>query len=477
MPNRWKRIAVSSAGMFVELIIAAVATLCWVNAESPLTLQLLYNLIFTAGLSTILFNANALMRFDGYFILADLVQIPNLYAESATEVRRIAKRVTFGLHSNPSHYVGWRLGLTRIYGFAALLWKIVICVSLSIAASTMFAGAGIALAFIGVVMWFGRPILELSRFCQQTLRSEPPRLVRAVLVGSVLLLLAVSAICWLPIPTVVHVPAVAEYLPETLVRSRADGFVKAVHVKNNALVQEGDLLMELSNPDLTFQLERLQVTLEQNALRQRQAIDQHDASAELVLKEQRAALTNQIQQLRPQAEGLRLTAPRSGRVVARGLSQMAGRYVREGDSLLTIAEPSEKELLAIVHQNEVAEIREELGTMVPIRLAHFKQIKGKVERIDPRATNRLAAPALSALEGGTLAVRSASENEEDSSGTDDPVRLIEPHFPVHIQLESAVAAEVAAGMRTQVAVGYRTDPLAKRLRTAIRRMWHQAHEQ
>ena len=233
------------------------------------------------------------------------------------------------------------------------------------------------------------------------------------------------------------------------------------------------MLIELRNPELTHQLERLEVALEQNLIRLRQAVDQHDASAQLVLKEQQESLVDQIKQLRRQVDGLRVTAPRAGRIVARQLSQLVGSYVREGDSLLHVAEPSEKELLAVVHQQDVAEIRQEIGTVVPIRLAHFARIQGVIERIEPRATDRLPAPALSALEGGPLAVRSSNQQDQEA-GEQDAVRLIDPHFPLRIRLDREIAAEVAAGMRTQVAIGYRTDPLAKRLKTAIRRMWYRA---
>lgn len=477
MPNRWKRIAVSSAGMFVELMIAAIALMLWMRTESPVTAQLLHNLILTAGVSTILFNANALMRFDGYFILADLVQIPNLYAESAKEVRQIAKRIVFGLQSPDSEYLGWRLLFMRVYGFAALLWKVVICVSLCIAASTMFAGAGIALAILGAGLWLAKPLIDLSRFCRRTYAAYPARLLRGGVLAAAGILMLFATIYWLPIPTSVRVPAVAKYLPETLVRSRADGFVIHVHVQNNALVREGDLLLELENPELSHQLRSLQIQLEQTLLRQRKATDQHDASARLVLKEQQQALTQQIDQLREQVGGLRLIAPRSGRVVRRNLAHMTGSFVREGDTLLTIARPHEKELLAVIHQNEVAEVREELDANVPVRLAHFAKTTGTLQRIDPRATNRLPAPTLSAVNGGPLAVRAATDDESNSTNEEDQVRLIEPHFPVRIQLTDSVATQIPAGMRTQVAIGYRTDPLATRLTALIRRAWHQAQDE
>ena len=247
MPSRWRRIAVASAGMFVELVIAAIAVVLWARTEAAQVEYLLYNLIFTAGLSTLLFNANPLMRFDGYFILADLIEIPNLYMEASTEVRRLAMRVVFGQRSTPSHHSGWRLGFIRLYGICALMWRLVICTSLAIAASAMFAGAGVLIAIVGIGMWFYKPINDLTKFCGAMLRTEPARLVRGGIVAGFLTLVGVGMLVWMPIPTAVRVPAIASYLPETLVRSAADGFVRQVHVTDSAFVRQGDLLIELEN--------------------------------------------------------------------------------------------------------------------------------------------------------------------------------------------------------------------------------------
>ena len=70
--------------------------------------MLLHNLILAAGVSTLLFNLNALMRFDGYFILSDLVEIPNLYGEASAELSRLSQRLFFAQKAAPCRYDGWR---------------------------------------------------------------------------------------------------------------------------------------------------------------------------------------------------------------------------------------------------------------------------------------------------------------------------------------------------------------------------------
>ena len=180
MNSRWSRIVVSSAGMYVELVIAAAAVFAWTLIDAPQTRFLLHNLVFAAGLSTLLFNANVLMRFDGYFILADLIEVPNLYSEASSAVRRLAKRIVTGEETSGGSLGGWRRHFVLGYGLAAFFWRVMICVSLGIAASTMFAGAGVVIAAFGIVMWLGRPLTQLVRFASDLRSRDPNRFIRGV---------------------------------------------------------------------------------------------------------------------------------------------------------------------------------------------------------------------------------------------------------------------------------------------------------
>src|SRR5690606_19585897 len=103
-------------------------------------------------------NANPLMRFDGYYILADLLEIPNLASDGNRCVQQLSRRVFFGEATSEPQTLGARGWLTRIYGCAALAWRLGICISLIATASVMWQGAGVALALFGAATWFGKPL-------------------------------------------------------------------------------------------------------------------------------------------------------------------------------------------------------------------------------------------------------------------------------------------------------------------------------
>ena len=304
MNSRWSRIAVAAAGMYVELLIAAAAVLLWAIVDDPQARFLLNNLVFAAGLSTLLFNANVLMRFDGYFILADLIEVPNLYSEASASVRRLAKRWVAGEETGSGgNLVGWRRHFVFGYGIAALFWRVAICCSLGIAASTMFAGAGITIAALGICIWLGRPLLQLRNYAADLRGRDPVRFVRGAVVSVLGICVCNWIVFWLPIPTSVTMPGVARYLPETIVRSPASGFVTKIHIADGSQVREGDLIMELENRELTNRAQQLEITWQQNEIRMRQATDQHDAGARQILSENQKAVTEQLDQLRRQAAG------------------------------------------------------------------------------------------------------------------------------------------------------------------------------
>ena len=97
--NKWRRALVGAAGMLVELFLAAIAMAAWVMVEPGLVRSVAFNVLFVAGASTLLFNGNPLLRYDGYYVLADLIEIANLGNRSNQYWQWLAKRYLFGVKS------------------------------------------------------------------------------------------------------------------------------------------------------------------------------------------------------------------------------------------------------------------------------------------------------------------------------------------------------------------------------------------
>src|SRR5205807_3105268 len=132
LPSKWKRIIISSAGIYVELIIAAVATFVWWNAPAyPLINNLSLSLMVVCSVSTVVFNANPLMRYDGYYILADLLEIPNLRDRSNRFLQRLTMEHCLGIEVQPEPYMAlWRRILFVAYAIVSYIYRWVVTFSI-----------------------------------------------------------------------------------------------------------------------------------------------------------------------------------------------------------------------------------------------------------------------------------------------------------------------------------------------------------
>ncbi|KAA1257581.1 HlyD family secretion protein [Rubripirellula obstinata] len=473
MNSRWARIAVASAGMYVELLIAAIAVFAWLAAPSDAARFLLFQVIVTAGVSTLLFNANVLMRFDGYFILADLIDVPNLAAEGSASVRRSLAWILTGKDSNQPTLGSWRQPFVLFYGIAAILWRVVVCTTLFMAASAMFSGAGIVIAMLGMGLWLGPPIKVIVDAIRRQLADGVFASLRPLLIGTGLLV----AIGWLvivcPVPTSIGAPAVVQFLPETVVRAQAAGFVRVIHVGDGENVKQGQVLLDLENHQLTNRLASMELTRQQNEIRLRQATEEHDSASEQLIRRNQISLDEQLMPLRRQVAALKVLAPRSGRVIAPMLSQRIGDYTEEGESMLIVAADTDKEIVAVIGQEVVEDSRSYLGQQIRILDAGGQSLRGRLERIEPRATDRLPSPAMAVTEGGSLAVRRADFGDNDAKEDVASMRLIEPAFRGRVSLHGKTAMEIPAGTRVTALLGYHAESLASRWKNRIRELWFQ----
>ncbi|TWT49073.1 HlyD family secretion protein [Rubripirellula amarantea] len=470
MNSKWSRISVAAAGMYVELLITAAATCVWSHTDSLVLKTSMYQVIVTAGISTLIFNANILMRFDGYYILADAIDIPNLYSEATNALKNLLHRCLTG-RTDRQHDLGtWRKYFVLCYGIAAAVWRVAVCASLFIAASTMFEGAGIALACVGLTFWTAPLLNSLYQGLVRVIRGGWYSAIRPLVVGFALLAIFIATLVKLPIPTSIAVPSVVQYLPESTVRSRGSGFVEKLHVTDGQFVNQGEQLLVLRNPELRNRLKDLELKSQQVEVRLRQATEKHDAAEVQLLRETLKSFSRQIEPLRDQVASLTITAPHAGRVISRGINHRLGSFIHEGDVVLLVANETDKQVIAVIAQSVVDQTGSWVGKSVIIRGTDQVQRSGKLYRIDPKATDHLPSPALASIEGGPLPVRKASDQDQQSGA--DSMRLIEPAFRARVRLDPETAKQLPDGSTAQVHLGYRTDPIATRWVQLIRDQWH-----
>ncbi|HEY7490597.1 MAG TPA: hypothetical protein VIH59_05755, partial [Candidatus Tectomicrobia bacterium] len=162
---RWQRMMVGAAGMLVELFIAALALFVWLNIEPGVVRAAAYNVMLITGISTVLFNANPLLRYDGYYIFADYLEMPNLGVRAQAYVRYLCERYLFGCHeavsdvATPSERT-WCV----FYAIASCLYRLVVLTMLTLFIASKFLYIGVLLALVGWGAWAVVPAAKMVAY-------------------------------------------------------------------------------------------------------------------------------------------------------------------------------------------------------------------------------------------------------------------------------------------------------------------------
>ncbi|WP_052336041.1 efflux RND transporter periplasmic adaptor subunit [Rhodopirellula sallentina] len=469
MPSKLSRIGVSAAGMFVECCIAAAAAWVFLIVDDPLVRSVSHSVVLTAGISTLLFNANVLMRFDGYFILADAVDIPNLASEASQTLERFGKRWIIGESARHGQLSGWRGMLVSVYAVAAIVWRFGVCVCLAITASTLFEGAGILITAVGIAMWVGRPVGRMLQYMGFLARHNVIGFYRGVIIGGGLLAVGLAVVFAFPIPSRVRAPVISRYAATSSIRSPANGFIERVHVRDGQTVQEGTPLVTMRNEELRCQLRQLQAEHDRVAVEKRQAAGELNEGKTHVLRRHAESLQKQIAQIEDRIESLTIRAPNHGRVIARQLDTMIETYVEEGDEIMVVADDTDREWIALITPRHIDRVRACVGENVRLVSSGHRKFTSRLTRIEPRATDRLIEPALASVHGGPLATR---QDRDDSDS--DQLRMLQPHFHAWLAVVPD-ASDLPVGMRMFVDCGYRSQTIASRLREWVRSVY-EAHQ-
>lgn len=411
--SKWKRIVVAAAGMYIEVGVACFCILGWLNTDpGPLNTSL-HSAVIAATLVTLLFNANPLMRFDGYYILNDLIGIPNLGTKGQLYLKWAGKRVFLGMSDLPMPPAARQHPVAvPVYGVLAAIWKIIIWIGITILISLLFKGAGLAIAIASFTFAVVTSTVKFFRFLFQ--KSSGVKLSRALTRLGIVFALLTVALLFVRINPTGKALAVVEYAKRESIRAGVRGIVVGVYVKEGDRVKKGDLLAELANPDEKAERDQLALELASARVRARSFYQQEELSAYQAELETIHGLEQKLDESNRYLKATRVTAPIGGRVIGRNLISLPGRWLRVGDEIISIAEAEEKALLVSFRQKDIQAVIERENPGITLRLrGRSGEIPGILDRIESKATRAVPHAVLAAPNGGPLALRSASDPDSE----------------------------------------------------------------
>ena len=320
LKNKWQRIAIGAAGMYIEVLISAFAVFLWWNTEPGLVHHLCLNTFFVTAVTTVIFNANPLMRYDGYYMLSDFLEIPNLRPKADRMLREKFSWYCLGIETNPDPFMP-KTGRAwfALFAIAASVYRWVIMFGITLFLYTVLKpyglqSIGITLAVVsllGIVFSLGRNVYQII----SAPRSKPmsrPKLAATLTVASSLL--AVGFL--VPVPLHIEAPFLLEPHNVQRVYAITPGQLTKISVDPGQQVHNGEVLMQLFNPEKEDESRTLLVSrqVQQNETDLYHVLE--DPARESLANEQLESIDEQISELDSQLRRLTIVAPCDGTVVA-----------------------------------------------------------------------------------------------------------------------------------------------------------------
>lgn len=444
------RILVGMAGMYVELIFAAVAAIIWSVTAPGFLHSAAHNIVMLASVVTIGFNVNPLMRFDGYYALSDALEIPNLRQRGSQAISAVAKRIALGIKPPDDEETMPTRVLLCLFGIAGALYRVVVVLSISALIATQFFLVGLVLGFAYIGAEIYKTFKNTLRFLWWDPRTADCR-PRAIAV-SVILLGSLAAILFVsPMSAHVHADGIVRFEEEVRLRVEQPGFLRQVLVEPGGAVTEGDLLVELWDAEPHTQLakargraaraEILALSLE------------HEDAAEAA----RAWKSAESERQRADYESgrvdkLSLRAPFNGTVMSCLPQDRTGSYLGDGKEVAVVASGA-RVVKVLLTADEYSVTKPKVGDVVEFRPrgAVGESCRGAVSRVEPVGDALIHEVALTQFGGGSIV---ADPNTHESTSN---------YFQVVVTLPDGEIDLLRYGQRGHVRIGAVAEPLGMRL--------------
>ena len=460
--SRWARAVVGAAGMGVELFIAALAFYVWRVAEPGLVRALCFNVMLVAGVSTLVFNGNPLLRYDAYYILADLIELPNLAQRSARYWGYLAERYLLRNRDAVSQTdtPGERAWF-MFYGLASTLYRLFVTFAIALFIGSRFFFFGVVLALWAVAMMAVVPLLRTLGQVRERpgLRERRGRIF--ALAGAALAAVALMAL-WVPLPYRTQAEGVV-WLPEqATLRAGAPGFVSRLVAAPGQSVSAGTTLMLSVDPTLDSQVRLIEARVaELEAIYGNELVG--DRARADIVREQLRFERESLARAHQRTEGLVTLAKTEGIFTLARPNDLPGRFHRQGEVLGHVLDRAEPIVRVVVEQAEVDGVGLSVRA-VGLRMADDigRVIPGRIVRQVPAGTDEAPSRALVASGGGRLAA-----DPRDPQGRKTLARI----FEIDVEPLEPLGRAAAYGQRVHVRFEMAPAPLATQVYRALRRLF------
>ncbi len=426
LPNKWHRIWISAAGIYVELFLASIATFIWFNTESGLLHSLSLATMFICSVNTVMFNANPLLRYDGYYVLADWLEIPNLRIKATQFFTYLIQEKVLGLEVPVQSYMPRsRRTLFVTYAVASYLYRWIVSFSIIFFLNRFLKPHGLGsisamLAIGSMVPLVAVPMFQMSKFMWTPGRMRKVKKARAA--GFFAAAAALTAGILL-IPTPLRVTGTLELSAEKpeMIYAEVPGRVVEYKVRDGDHVKAGDVLAVLSNPQKQRERAQLQQDHDINFMKALWfgTSSERDRRPQAVEHAQLAAeLEPAIDSINDQIGKLTLVTHRDGVVMRMPHPETTGQYLEPGKPFCEVGDPTKLSAHMILDQSDIDLVA--IGSRAWIKIYGISERTWRSQVGEKAQRNREdLPPELSSTAGGEIPTK-----QDPKTGQNKPLSAV-----------------------------------------------------
>jgi putative peptide zinc metalloprotease protein len=402
--SKRQRAIVGAAGMLVEAWLAAIAMYVWLLVEPGLVRAIAYNVMLVAGVSTLVVNGNPLLRFDGYYILVDLIEMPNLAQRGQRYLKYLSDRFLFGAKEleAPDESRSEKYWLAS-YTVASWVYRVLLTIGIILFVAAEFFIFGVLLAAWSAFSLFLMPVWKSVKHVREspTLHRHRAHAIKVALglVAGVLVFISV-----IPMPLRTTAEGVVWLPDQALVRTGVGGFFHAWLAAPGSTVPRGTPLFVMQDPQLVAELAAARARLAEATTRFRKEQFSNPAEAE-VLRQQMEHERHALDLAQERYNRLTVYSQTDGIFTALNPQDMHGQFFRQGELVGYVLDRHQFIARVAVTQDDVELVHARLkATQLRFSDAIENPYRVAILRQVPGAVDELPSAALSPAGGGRIAV-------------------------------------------------------------------------
>jgi len=411
LSSRRQRLAIAIAGMTAELVLAVFATLIWSFLPDGEPRSAVFIVATTTWVITLLINLNPMMRFDGYYLLSDLLEIQNLQDRSFALGKWKLRYWLFGLDEPCPEILPVRTRVLMIvYAYSTWIYRFFLFLGIALLVYHLFFKmAGIVLLFAELGWFIARPVYrEVKEWLG---RREQMTWNRHSVVTAALLAIFIALLVF-PWSVNLYLPAVMQARAHADLHAPFPGAIKEVLVADGDRVEQDQILFTLASPEITHRIEqselRVSILRQQLSRRIGQTSFLEDSA---VLHERLAKALTEYQGYRSQQEQLDIRAPIAGRVVDLESDLETGRWINDKLLLARVIQQGDSLVEAYIDEDGLGRVQPGASGRFYPENPDLEPVPVQITHIDPVNTRELNKPYLASVYGGAIGVQPGAKGE------------------------------------------------------------------